>query len=103
MESRPTRNISHALDNPIRRRILRTLHGGVGGERTLEELTALNPDVSMSKINYHLLTLVDCHCTALEPPISADLRPRHRSLVATDKRVLETLQHSLGADECERS
>jgi len=80
-----------ALDNPLRRDILRTLEArGIGG---VQELAAALPGRTMSAISYHLRVLERAGAVSDGSAfVTSEGRPVYRSEVGRDQRVRNVLR-----------
>jgi DNA-binding transcriptional ArsR family regulator len=95
-------HLKRALDNPIRRRILRALNKD-GEPRTLGELSTLIPGTNISTIGYHVLTLEECGTVSVTVLLAESAfgraGNRYASNIGDDQAVREVLSRTRQDDE----
>jgi DNA-binding transcriptional ArsR family regulator len=95
-------HLKRALDNPIRRRILRALDSS-DEAYTLEGLSKMLPGISLSTISFHVRTLEECGTVSARVPLPATERGRsgnrYVSSIGDDQGVREVLSHTRRDDE----
>lgn len=95
--------LRHALDQPVRRRILRVLNDS-DGPRSPEEITLLIlPQPALSFVSYHVRVLVATGCAQQAGTREGDGRvvPLYASSVAENRNVLSVLQATRQLDRAD--
>jgi DNA-binding transcriptional ArsR family regulator len=92
--------LRRALDHPTRRRILRSLNVN-GGAQTLESLSDVAPNSSVSTIRYHALVLEECGGVSVSVALfrSGGSGPHYASNVADNRMVMEALRATRQLDD----
>ena len=85
----------HALNHPVRRRILRTLNETQAGRTADSIATVIQPNPGVNIVGYHLRVLQQLGCArTAEPPSNAGEHalPLYESSVAGDEGIRTILQ-----------
>ncbi len=92
--------VRKALENPVRRRILRALNNSEIPRTSIELASASTPASSISIINYHALVLAGCGSIKVTgtQPIPGNVTRLYASNVAGDRQIASVLQASRQLD-----